>query len=213
MVGATVWYRFTPPSTRTVQVQTLSSNFDTILTVYSSAALDPVICNDDTSGGYDSYQSLVTFRAVGGTTYYIQAGGWTGSSGELDLAVRAVTPLANDAYANAAALALGETKSVFTRRATKQSGEPAPSCAESFGATVWYRFTLESPATVDVQVSASDVSEFAAVYSGATLGSLSEEGCLVSQTTAIALAAGTYYVQVGGSRADSGWITVTVELE
>ena len=65
--GATVWFRYTPTSTQYVQVDTLGSGFDTYIEVFrgtSASALTQVDCNDDTSGGYDTYESLVTFRAA-----------------------------------------------------------------------------------------------------------------------------------------------------
>jgi subtilase family serine protease len=73
----TVWYRFTPTAGTRVTVDTLGSqsSFDTVLNVWrgtSLGALVGVTCDDDSAG---SSKSRVTFDAVAGQTYYIQAGG------------------------------------------------------------------------------------------------------------------------------------------
>jgi hypothetical protein len=87
MCGATktVWYRFTPATTRTIVANTVGSGFDTVINVYVGSSLDSlqgVTCNDDR--GMD-LTSKVKFRAHAGTTYYFQVGGyaWSGAAGEL----------------------------------------------------------------------------------------------------------------------------------
>lgn len=67
-----VWYAFTPPSTMRLEANTLGSNYDTSLGVYSGArgALTELACNDDAA---NSLQSRVRFEARAGTTYYFMA--------------------------------------------------------------------------------------------------------------------------------------------
>jgi Ca2+-binding RTX toxin-like protein len=89
-IGKTVWYRFTPGSETFVGVDTLGSNFDTVLSVYTGPSLTelvPVACNDD----WASLRSRVTFRGLSGTTYHIQVGGFAGSAGSLAVRVREVS--------------------------------------------------------------------------------------------------------------------------
>jgi hypothetical protein len=213
-VGATVWYRYTAPKTQTVQVQTLSSNFDTVLSVFrgtSAASLVPVICSDDTSGGYDRVQSLVTFKATKGQSYYVQAGGWAAASGQLDLAIRSVVPPVNDRFAAATAFTLGDQWNPTTRRATKEAGEPGPTCANAIGATVWYTFTLGATGTIQVDVSADDFEDFAAIYSGGSLATLTEHLCVADDIGNVLLDAGTYFVQVGGHEGGSGDIRLVIQ--
>ena len=56
-------------------IDTLGSNFDTVLAVYTGNALNNLVmvgCDDDAAGGR---QSRVTFTATAGTTYRVQVGG------------------------------------------------------------------------------------------------------------------------------------------
>jgi len=82
MGNATLWYRFTPDVTQFVQAETLGSDFDTVIGVYTGAtlaSLTPVACNDDADG----LQSKVVAQLEGGRTYYFQVGGFTGYRGLL----------------------------------------------------------------------------------------------------------------------------------
>ena len=68
-----VWYAFTPPTTMRLEANTLGSNYDTSLAVYSGArgALSELACNDNLSDTLQ--QSRVRFEAKAGTTYYFMA--------------------------------------------------------------------------------------------------------------------------------------------
>jgi trimeric autotransporter adhesin len=64
-----VWYSYTATANGTVQVDTFTSSYNTILSVYtgSAGALTSVACNDDAAG---SFQSQLTVGMTSGTTYY-----------------------------------------------------------------------------------------------------------------------------------------------
>lgn len=84
--GATVWYRFTAPVSSTMIASTQGSNFDTVLVIYSGDSLETLSaldCNDDSAG----LQSELSLPLSQGTTYYLQAGGFRGTSGTLVLLV------------------------------------------------------------------------------------------------------------------------------
>ena len=67
---ASVWYEYTAPADRSITFDTLGSNYDTQLGVFTGTrgALTPVACNDNAGTGI---QSRVTFATTAGTTYYI----------------------------------------------------------------------------------------------------------------------------------------------
>ncbi|PWB77589.1 MAG: hypothetical protein C3F07_01880 [Anaerolineales bacterium] len=68
----TVWYKYTPGATKYVSFDTLGSNYDTYLAVWTGSALNNLTlvgCDDDNDLGYTS---LFSFNAQAGTTYYIQ---------------------------------------------------------------------------------------------------------------------------------------------
>jgi hypothetical protein len=70
----TVWWTVTPATTATVTADTLFSEVDTVLAVYTRTgnAFTEVGCNDNITGG--NLRSEVFFGAAAGTTYYIQVG-------------------------------------------------------------------------------------------------------------------------------------------
>ena len=94
--GASVWWSFTAPRSGRVTINTLTSNFDTTLGVYtgsSVSALTPVAGNDDCA----SAQSCVTIDVLGGTVYRIAVDGYYGGRGSsIVLSVSRVRPIARD---------------------------------------------------------------------------------------------------------------------
>jgi len=84
--GGSIWYRFTAASSGPVTINTTGSGFDTLLGVYTGAAvsgLTAVASNDDNPAG--GLQSLVSFSAVAGTTYRIAVDGYSGVKGAVTL--------------------------------------------------------------------------------------------------------------------------------
>ncbi len=92
----TVWYRWTAPFSGTVEMNTCTSDFDTLLGVYTGSALGSlteVAANDDTSGcGASNVASKVTFNATSSTTYQILVDGFDGQQGTFTLQVIDKTP-------------------------------------------------------------------------------------------------------------------------
>ena len=89
-VRHTVWYSFVPSADTFVAANTFGSDFDTVLGVWEGTALTDlslVGCNDDTQ----DLQSAVSFHALQSVEYRIQIGGYSGSSGDLELTVREIT--------------------------------------------------------------------------------------------------------------------------
>ena len=75
--GASVWYRWTAPSTGTARINTGGSDFNTVLAVYlgdSVSALTKVTANNDAPG---VRTSAVAFHAKAGKTYQIAVDGFT----------------------------------------------------------------------------------------------------------------------------------------
>lgn len=78
--GATVWFRWTASNSAPVVFDTIGSDFDTILSIYTGTSVSnlTVITNNDNDGG--TFTSRVIFNAVSNTTYYIAVDGVDGSS-------------------------------------------------------------------------------------------------------------------------------------
>ena len=96
--GRSVWFKWTAPDSGPVAVDTCSSDFDTLLAVYTGSVmggLTSVASNDDGSGDCGD-RSELTFDAVANTTYKIAVDGAAGEEGwvELGLAAPGSSPAA-----------------------------------------------------------------------------------------------------------------------
>ena len=86
-VGKTVWYEYVPTSSGMVQVDTVGSDFDTVLAIWtgdSLTTLTNVACDDD---GAVEPGSMAIFPVTASTPYLIQVGGYDGEAGGLSLRV------------------------------------------------------------------------------------------------------------------------------
>jgi hypothetical protein len=85
----TAWWKFTGTGGE-VTVSTSGSNFDTIVGVYQlvDGELVQVACVDDVFEPDFSLQAVATVATEAGSTYYIQAGGFGGSTGRLVVSLR-----------------------------------------------------------------------------------------------------------------------------
>ncbi len=93
-----VWWTWTPAISQTITMDTFGSNFDTVLAVYTGAAvgaLVPIAANDDAG---TEMQSSVTFAATAGVTYRIAVAG-VSSVGDVRLRVNPRMPLVPDLVA------------------------------------------------------------------------------------------------------------------
>jgi hypothetical protein len=89
--AASVQYQWTAPRTGTVTVDSIGSDYDTVLAVYGTSGCVELDCNDDApDDGSGSYEraSQVTFEAVEGTTYVIVLSGYSGADGNFVLNIR-----------------------------------------------------------------------------------------------------------------------------
>jgi len=95
--GATAWFSYVASTNGLLSANTFGSNFDTVLAAYTDtglSSLTQVACDDDSG----AVQFKVTFPATVGTTYFFQAGGFGGDSGNLQFHLESKAPLANDAF-------------------------------------------------------------------------------------------------------------------
>jgi uncharacterized delta-60 repeat protein/M6 family metalloprotease-like protein len=77
--ATSVWYKWLCLVNGVAQVDTIGSNFDTVLAVYTGSAVGALtkIVEDDQSGGLNT--SKVLFPVTSGTTYYFAVGDWSSS--------------------------------------------------------------------------------------------------------------------------------------
>ena len=102
-IARTVWFRYVAPADATLSLDTLGSDFDTVLGVYRGTALDAltqVACSDDIDAQAGNQRSRAEFGVSAGQTYYLQAGGYYDGTialgGTLALNLAAVAPARRD---------------------------------------------------------------------------------------------------------------------
>src|SRR5262249_42227847 len=82
-----VWYRYTAPANGVVSVQTLGSNYDTVVSVSTGTCGGGLVeeaCNDEFGG---THQSSVKAAVTAGTTYVIEVTSFVPSGGTLQFAL------------------------------------------------------------------------------------------------------------------------------
>jgi hypothetical protein len=213
LTGGTLWYRYKPAANTVVRADVTTADFDPWLAVYrgtSLSGLTLVDCNDDTNNTLPN----VAFRAVVGQTYYVQVGGYAYASGNLTVRLRKGAGLANDNFAKAAAItADGSVHQIAdTSKATTESGEPVASCAPHTSSSVWYKFTPSAGGTFDfVSSTSSTYTGIVSVFTGASLGSLTQQACGAKDVIFTGVVGTKYYIRVAGNFGDSGLLSFTLD--
>jgi hypothetical protein len=202
--GHSIWFKWTAPRTGEFTFDTCGSSFDTVLAVYTGAAvnaLTPVVGNDD-AGGECSPASRVAFTATAGTVYRIAVDGKGGAVGAISLHLD--NSPANDDFAVAEAL---PAETFYwpgsDALAGEESGEPGPG-----GHSVWYSWTPNVSGPVSLEACGIAFVPEVGLFTGTELAALTPVSTTAAGAgecdtgTAIeftAVAGTTYRIAVGGA--------------
>ncbi len=206
----TVWWKWTADRTAKMQVNTIGSttdsgrSLDTVLWVYSGSTLNTLteLASDDESGG--SYNSLATFDAVAGTTYYFRVVGWDNASGNVVLNL-GVHRIPGDKFVDAFEVEPDLVYQTYTNGpATRESGEPLHAGLATQSRSLWFKFTATAetagPVVFSTQGSQDTV---VGVYTGSAVNALTTvasnndySGRLQAEASWTAVAGTTYYIAV-----------------
>jgi subtilisin family serine protease len=173
--GATnsAWWSWTAPSTGTVSFDTIGSNFDTYLSVFTGSAVNSLslIGFDDDGGG--NRTSKLTRSVTAGTTYQIAVDGFSSYTGNINLNITAPPP-ANNNFANAIALTGATVNSTGSNHgATAEVGEPAQSGQIN---SAWWSWTAPSNGFFKIDTIGSNHDTYLSVFTGSAVNSLSRIG-------------------------------------
>ncbi len=116
---ASVWWSWTAPGNGTVTIDTVGSDFDTVLAAYTGdavSALQLVAENDDIQ--VDDVDSRITFEAIADTRYRIQINGFGSATGNITLRIAQTLgppspPPVAAVLPYARAITLGQTATAF----------------------------------------------------------------------------------------------------
>jgi hypothetical protein len=127
--------------------------------------------------------------------------------------VASAAPPDNDAFAGATPLTtVPAAAEVALADATAEPGEPNPSCGSSGGApSAWFAFTAPRTESITLARTSFEWDTVVAVYTGDSLGGLTEVLCDSYDRRALAVTAGqTYRIQVSNWQPDAS--TTRIEL-
>ena len=79
--GESIWYSWTAPANLTVTFNTVGSDFDTLLGIYTGTAVNALTLVGENDNFGSVLQSSVTFVATAGVTYYIAVDGYNAGGG------------------------------------------------------------------------------------------------------------------------------------
>ncbi len=223
--GRSVWWSWVAPASAPVMINTLGSDFDTILAVYQGTtlgALTPVAADDDSAG---DDQAIVTFEAVQGVEYHIAVDGYNGGNGApsgrvvLNLRQFQLGALhANDNFEDGPPISAPFLSMIGNNiGATRQSGEPAHGAAFQ-GRSVWWTWTAPTDGPVTFSTTNSQFDTILGVYTGASVSALSlvaenddiNLGRYQSSVTFQAVAGTVYRIAVDGYGNQMGLVSLTV---
>lgn len=223
--GRSVWWSWVAPVSSPVRIDTIGSDFDTVLAVYRGNTVDAltlVACDVRSAGGG---RSLLFFEAVQGTEYQIAVDGFNNgdsvASGHVVLRMQQFPEgalHANDDFEHASPISPPFLSVLGSNiGATRQPGEPAHG-KEPSGRSVWWTWTAEWDGPVTISTAESSLDTLLSVYTGTSLGTLSlvaenddvDPGTVQSSVTFEALAGVTYRIAVEGYENKIGLIGLRV---
>ena len=213
---SSVWWRWTAPTNGTAVFDTIGSNFDSELGIYtgnSVSTLTTILQNSD-SGGGQYYAAKGSFTAAAGTVYYIAVTGFAGHTGSIQLNWQLTAAPPNDNFSSAITLSGSSgTTTGQNLAATREAGEP------SFGNTfsVWWKWTAPANGNVVWDTIGSDFDSELGIYSGnsvstlTTIGQNSDSGGgahYAARVSFNAVSGTVYYIAVTGFSSATGNIQV-----
>ena len=218
--GASIWYRWTAPTSGPVTFDTIGFRNQTansfryltaLIAVYTGSSLNTL-----TTVVTNATDNKVTFNATAGTTYQLAVdsapytgGGYLPGLVPLHWGARQV---ANDDFVNAQPLtASGNVVPLLSSNAgaTKEPGEPNHQ-GNNGGPSVWYRWTALSTGNISFIInpcltcSLSTTDALVAVYTGASVNALTAVPSSADNNHTFAAVRGTPYFVAVDSRTAGG---------
>jgi hypothetical protein len=225
--GRSVWWKWSAPGAGGVVISTAGSSFDTLLAVYTGAAVaalsDSLVAANDDAGRAKT--SLVALNVRKGTTYRIAVDGFNGDSGTIQLTLSYrpnlfPDPPPNDDFTNRIALqGLNLRVTGTSYFAAKEPREP-DHADELGGASVWWSWTAPASGDVVIDTQGSSFDTLLAVYTGSMLTNLvpvaSNDDVSTNQATSsvtFSADAGTIYqIAVDGFNGEPGDIQLHIAM-
>ena len=227
-VSGTVWYKYTPHTqqpTQQVVFNTIGSDYNTVLSVWSSNnnSLTEIACNDDNAMS----QSQLAVELEPQKDYYISVATAQGSttSKSTGLLKFNMTPTPdNDDRASAIVITepFPYAQIQYTGGATLEANELVPTCSPEATASVWYLFTpsISYDDGVTFSTAGSGYDTVLSIWQdqgsslvelGCNDNSMATEQSNTSQVTVPVIQNVDYYVDISGANGEMGNLIFQVD--
>lgn len=201
---ASVWYQYTPKKDENVVFDTLGSDYDTVLAIWSGDEhpLTEIACNDNSLQTTPHSQINTTLQK--NTRYFISVTGFNKETGTLNFNAKALESLNNDDLSGAIDIG-GETFS-YTQETTKASTElkePPSKCGKDGNTTVWFQYTPTTETTMVLDTLGSNYDTVLSIWKGSkhpltklTCNDDRDDETIQSQLSMTFRANSTYYIKI-----------------
>ena len=222
--SSSVWWQWRAPSSGTVTIDTIGSNFDTILGVYTGTRVDALsTLGEDDDGVEVLGSSRVTLTVTAGTVYMLRVSGFgflvSGfgfGDGEGSIVLNwnpgsSTASPPNDLFSNALTISGQSGRSTGSNiGATVETGEPGLGTH-----SVWWQWRAASSGAVTIDTAGSSFDTTLGVYTGTSVGALrtlaeDDDGAVgVQSRVTLDVTAGTVYrLRIGGYNGVTGNIVL-----
>ena len=227
-IGATVWYELYAYTNATIEIDTIGSDYDTVIAVYPQdysgvppAGLVANLCDDNGAGAGQARVRIERPTDRDYPAYWVQVGGANGAGGSLVINARCVPgcPPDNDNLQQHQYTDPGYGQEFQTAFATLEAGEPRP-CG-NIGATVWMLLQIYGDTTITIDTAGSDFDAVVAVYESTApspppanfenIACDASSGGTAASVTFDAEGLHNYYVQLGGRGGATGTLRVETQ--
>jgi len=166
--GKSVWYRYVATYSGRLRVNTIGSDYDTVLSAYSGSTGEELDCNDDIDDS--TVTSEIDINVTEGESYYIEVTAYGDTPGGL-LVLNSMSqdvPPSNDDDAFVIP-SLPYTLLQDTVDATEADDDPTHSCTgDPDLRTVWFYYKATFTGTLRVNTFGTDYDTVLSVYDGAS---------------------------------------------
>lgn len=231
-----VWWEWQSPANGRLVVDTIGSDFDTLLAVYKgesnffgSGSDIKLITWDDNSGPPEaSFTDICSLGVIPGRTYKIQVmGNGSDGYGKVVVNLNFYQGPQNDMFANRIILPSTDSLTVQGNNfnASSEDNEPVH-CGLNNGKSVWWSWTAPQTGVAQISTFGSDFDTLLAVYTGNSISTLTMvatnnddplNGGITSAVSFEAIKGTTYHIAVDGFKygddydsVDSGNIVLSI---
>jgi hypothetical protein len=229
--GNSIWWQYTAQADGALAVDTFGSNFDTILSIWTSSG-DPVTpgtltelgCNDDEQNGFLT-QSQLAVPVTAATTYFIRVTGFDGEGGAVALNVEAASPGA-DNVADAETITSLPYHAIRSNQTATLETDEEKHCFQppDEGNSIWWRYTATENGAVVIDTIGSTFDTILSIWTDntdpathpMTLRYCNDDeynGNYLQSQLALPVTAGTtYYIRVADYVGEGGVVVLNAEF-